>query len=216
MLLTALLVCTVAAAYPFHPRFYNLIDVTPNCFAMGLCAEYGEWGKSIASVHPSSEERALLVLRNIARLFPSEYRASKYGAYEWGYKGSATWEWDSNGFCALAAASPVYSYSMGVQASRFHAWDKFTCDDAIGHETCASPNRCDRFGGCSFSERSRTFIPLGGIWAKAEGVHGMNNGFDGGHCSAIFDPNYKFFGIGYWPSMSSATYLYIKNGPPRD
>ena len=44
----------------------------------------------------------------------------------------------------------------------------------------------------------------------------MNNGFDGGHCSAVFAPDYKHFGVGYWPSMSSATYLYIKNGPPRD
>ena len=185
----------------------------------------------------SLEERALHVLRNVARLFPTEYRSSKYGAYEWCYKGSATWEWDTGGYCAQAAAYPVYSYSMGNQASRFHAWDKFACDDAIGHETCSTPNRCDRFSGCGFSERSRTFIPLGtyfcfctinktaiisdanstgGIWAKAEGVHGMNNGLDGGHCSAIFDPDYKYFGIGYWPSMSSATYLYIKNGPPRD
>ena len=44
----------------------------------------------------------------------------------------------------------------------------------------------------------------------------MNSGYSDGHCSAIFDPNYKYFGIGYWPSMSTATIVYIKNGPPRD
>lgn len=56
----------------------------------------------------------------------------------------------------------------------------------------------------------------GGIWGKAEGIYNMNNAYDSGHCSAIFDPDYKYFGIGYWPSMSSSTTLYIKNGPPRD
>ena len=96
---------------------------------------------------------------------------------------------------------------------RFHAWDKATCSESIGHQTCSTPNRCRRFGSntsCSFSDRSRAFIPLGGIWGRAEGIFGMNNAFDGGHCSAVFDPDYKYFGIGYWPSMSSATYLYIK------
>ena len=44
----------------------------------------------------------------------------------------------------------------------------------------------------------------------------MNAGFDDGHCSAIFDPGYKYFGIGYYPSLSSVTTVYIKNGPPRD
>lgn len=44
----------------------------------------------------------------------------------------------------------------------------------------------------------------------------MNSGYDGGHCSAIFHPDYKYFGVGYWPTMSSSTTLYIKNGPPRD
>ena len=56
----------------------------------------------------------------------------------------------------------------------------------------------------------------GGIWGKSEGIYNMNNAYSSGHCSAIFDPDYKYFGIGYWPSMSSSTTLYIKNGPPRD
>ena len=65
---------TIQCIYPFDPISFNLIDVTPNCYPMGLCTEYGEWGQSIHSVHPSSEERTLHLLRNVARLFPTEYR----------------------------------------------------------------------------------------------------------------------------------------------
>eukprot|EP01084_Bolivina_argentea_P087828 158594_1 len=182
---------------------------------MDLCTEYGAWGESIDSVHPSSEERALHVIRNIARLFPKDYRSSKYGVRQWGYKGSYDWDWDKAGFCSQATDHPTYWYSMGTQAGRFHAWDKNTCKNSIGHETCSNPNRCKRFGGCDFSARSKKFIPLGGIWAKSEGIYNMNNAYGSGHCSAVFDPAYKYWGIGYWPGMSSSTTLYIKNGPPR-
>eukprot|EP01083_Nonionella_stella_P068092 180557_1 len=205
------------AVYPYDPVYYNLIDSTPMCFPMGLCAEYGEWGKSIDSVHPSNEERAIHLLRNAARLFPNEYKLSKYGMNQWGYSGSNTWQWNTNNFCGISTPYPAYWYSMGTQASRFHQWDKLTCAHSISHDTCTDPNRCARFGdSCSFGSRSQTFIPLGGIWGKAEGVWNMNNGYADGHCSAVFDPDYKYFGIGFWPSMSSATALYIKNGPPRD
>ena len=206
-------ITTTEGVYPFDPISFNLIDVTSNCYPMGLCPEYGEWGKSIDSIYPSSEERTLHLLRNIARLFPTEYRSSKYGALLWGYKGSAEWQWSEKGHCGQSADAPFYWYSMGNQAARFHQWDKATCFESIGHETCSSPNRCRRFGSntsCSFSDRSTAFIPLGGIWGRSEGLFGMNNAFDGGHCSAVFDPDHKYIGIGYWPSMSSATYLYIK------
>ena len=120
--------------YPFDPIYYNLIDVTPNCFTMSLCTEYGKWGASIDSVHPSHEERILHLLRNIARLFPDDYKKSKYGVNEWGYKGSDDWNWHKNGYCGKATSYPTYWYSMGNQASRFHQWDKFTCEDSIGHQ----------------------------------------------------------------------------------
>ena len=63
---------------------------------------------------------------------------------------------------------------------------------------------------------SNLYIYKGGIWAKAEGIWGQNNGFSSGHCSAIFDPGYKYFGIGYFSDLASVTTVYIKNGPPRD
>lgn len=222
--------------YPYDPPYYNIIDPTPKCYTMDLCTEYGEWGSSIDSIHPSSEERTLHILRNMARLFPKEYKESKYGVRLWGYKGDS-WDWNDKKHCGKGTDYPTYWYSMGTQQSRFHAWDKFTCKKSIGHETCSDPDRCERFPSCSFGHRAKAFIPIGtiyshciqckqfiknnilktgGIWAKAEGIYGMNSAFDGGHCSAIFDPDYKYFGIGYWPTMSSATTLYIKNGPPRD
>ena len=154
----------VSSVYPYDPPFYNLIDVTPNCYTMDLCNEYGKWGDSIDSVHPSQEERTLHLLRNIARLFPTDYKTSKYGKYQWGYKGSTDWEWSSKGFCNKATSYPTYWYSMGNQASRFHQWDKFTCDDSIGHETCSNPDRCDRFSSCEFGDRSKTFIPTGMLY----------------------------------------------------
>ena len=159
--LLLLKIILVQSVYPYDPPFYNVIDATPKCYTMGLCPEYGEWGSSEYSVHPSSEERALHLLRNMARLFPTEYRDSKYGAREWGYKGSDDWKWDDRGYCGKAAEYPAYWYSMGNQAARWHQWDKFTCNIGIGHETCSNPNRCERFGSCSFSDRSKSFIPLG-------------------------------------------------------
>ena len=153
------LISTSLSIPPYDPPYYNIIDVTPKCYTMGLCTEYGAWGKSIYSVHPSSEERTLHLLRNMVRLFPTQYRNSKYGVREWGYKGSDSWTYDTEGYCNQAAEYPTYWYSMGTQAARFHQWDKFTCDTFIGHESCSNPDRCTRFGSCSFSDRSRTFVP---------------------------------------------------------
>ena len=50
---------------------------------------------------------------------------------------------------------------------------------------------------------------IGGIWGKSEGIWGMNSGYNSGHCSAVFDPGFKYWGIGYWPGWSSVTMLYI-------
>ena len=163
LLLLLLFVSTInGSIYPFDPIYYNLIDVTPNCYTMNLCLEYGEWGKSLNSIHPSSEERTIHIIRNIARLFPKEFIKSKYGINEWGYTGSNTWQYNKGGYCGNATSYPTYFYSMGNQLSRFHSWDKKTCNISIGHNTCNLPDRCQRFGGsCSWSDRSRTFIPLG-------------------------------------------------------
>eukprot|EP01084_Bolivina_argentea_P056007 102561_1 len=204
---------TTTSTYPFDPPYYNIIDPTPNCYPMGLCIEYGEWGKSINSIHPSSEERTIHLILNMARLFPTEYKSSKYGIRQFGYTGSDQWEWNTNNFCAIKTSYPTYWYSMGTQASRFHQYDKLTCTHSIGHDTCTDPDRCTRFGGCLFSSRARSFIPIGGIWAKTEAVWDYNNGYVDSDCSAVFDPDYKYFGIGYFPNMTSSTILFIKNGP---
>eukprot|EP01083_Nonionella_stella_P210326 761545_1 len=193
LILSSICIDISLAVYPYDPIYYNLIDPTPNCYPMGLCHEYGEWGKSLYSVHPSNEERAIHLLRNAARLFPNDYKLSKYGINQWGYSGSNTWQWNANGFCGNATSYPAYWYSMGNQASRFHQFDKFTCNHSISHDTCSDPDRCTRFGACTFSARSKAFIPLGGIWGKAEGIWNMNNGYTDGHCSAVFDPDYKYF-----------------------
>ena len=61
-----------------YPAKYNLIDVTPSCYATkGLC-EYAAPGMP-ARVHPNAEERFAFLAINAVRLFPQEYIKSAYG-----------------------------------------------------------------------------------------------------------------------------------------
>lgn len=117
---------------------YDLIDPTPECYTLGLCTEYGEWG-TYSSIHPNSEERTQQTFINLARMYPYLYINSSYGNRKFG-KNGPTWTYDTEGDCAQAADIPYYWLSSINQASRFGTWDCQYCDDSsCGHTDVQPP-----------------------------------------------------------------------------
>ena len=199
-----------------HSFTYDLIDPEPFCYTDGLCTDYGQWGEYL-SVHPNSEERTLQTLINLARMYPDDYLASTYGAKIYGTFGRS-WTYDTEGYCGTGADLPYYWVTSINQASRFGQWDCVNCDDGVcGHNTCTNPDRCtDMFGGdCGFGARCDAFT-VGdyndyGLYCSGEGTCGANLCYVDGHCSAIFDPNSRIFGVGFAPTGNGYTLSYVSS-----
>ena len=146
-------------------------------------------------------------------MYPDDYLSSSYGARLYGRTGPS-WTYDDEGYCAEASDIPYYWLSSINQASRFGAWDCQNCDDgSCGHSTCTNPNRCDMFDDdCGFAARCDAFLVNDtekyGVYCSSEGLCGGNLCFADGHCSAMFDPTSRIFGIGFEPNSNGITISY--------
>ena len=141
----------------FVSSLHNLIDTSPSCYSNNLCTEYATPG-SILSIHPNSDERAQFLLRNIARLYPTQYIESKYGKKLFGTKGTTT-SFYNDPLCGTPVSNPLYYDQSLNELSRYHAWDVSQCNQPIGHNTCYGQCILKFNDDCTFHGRVLQFLP---------------------------------------------------------
>jgi len=199
-----------------YPATYNLIDVTPSCYATkGLC-EYAAPGMP-ARVHPNAEERFAFLAINTVRLFPQEYIKSAYGRSMYGTSGPDTTFYTGQANCGKPADLPYYWMSEAGQAARFLGWANAKktggmCNHTANpHATCDVPNRCALFVNetkdkCGFGARVQAFTWYNGpkVFPEAEGLCGANMCLTEGHCGSYFnnEPGVRYIGLGFWPGSN--------------
>lgn len=193
---------------------YDLIDASPRCYSDGYCLNYGSPGTYTAA-HPNSEEKAQMVLINLARMYPTYYIGSVYGLKKYGRSGPS-WSYytaDDSAYCGIAATTPYWWMSNFNQATRFAEYDCANCASSCGHNTCSTS--CYLFGGeCDFGTRCDAFTVEDktqyGIYCSGEGLCGGNLCYADGHCPAIFDRGSRVFAVGFEPGTNGIAITYTK------
>jgi len=224
--------CTLAAlmAYARAEGGYNMIDALPACMEGDVCPYASPGGYD--AIHPNAEERVVYTLRNIARLYPEEFRTTKWGLKtgggSWTYKRTS----DSSN-CGTQADDPSYWHTGANQVTRFHVWSSSICPSGgPGHFTC--PEWCYLFVNKGFEESSACGMKARNVemvtnlqydcnWWEGN-CDAANPGNEGlwwygayysseAHCGLIFNPEYTFHGFGFWPGWNSVTNIGVKLGP---
>ena len=190
---------------------HNLIDTSPSCYTNNLCTDYATPG-SILNIHPNSDERAQFLLRNIARLYPTQYIQSKYGKKLFGSFGTPT-SFFNDPLCGIPVSYPLYYDQSLNELSRYHSWDVLQCPQPIGHNTC--PNQCTlKFNDdCTFNGRISQFLPNINPNDIIEETWNGNIGLsDKEHCRMLYHPQYIHQGIGIMPGTTFVNTIYAKLG----
>ena len=90
LLLPNLVYCALPVSYPddwenTHGQPpYNLVDTDPNCYYDDHCPMFypgGQW-----SAFPNSEEKTLMIIQNMHRMFPNQSLHLKWG--KWSHNGT--------------------------------------------------------------------------------------------------------------------------------
>jgi len=218
---------------------YNMIDALPACMEGNVCPYASPGGYD--AIHPNAEERVVYTLRNVARLYPDEFRTSKWGSRQGGgvYPDKGTPAMQSKVYkrpsdnCGYQADNPTYWHTGANQVTRFHTWSSSVCPSGgPGHWTC--PEWCYVFVAKGFEEANACGMKTRNVemvtnlqydcdWWE-DGCDGANPGNEGlwwtgaywsseAHCGLVFNPDYTYHGFGFWPGQNSVTNIGVKFGP---